>query len=94
MTFRLRNWDYTQRTIYMITCTLADRAAGRLLMLAPAVWPCQPGEKAMTHDDATAMNRLCQWLADAMENEINYHGVCPENVDGLVCRTVRITKPD
>lgn len=84
MTRRLRNWDYTQRTIYMITCTLADRAAGQLLMLAPAVWPCQPDEKAMTRDDATAMNRLCQWLA----------GVCPENVDGLVCRAVRITKTD
>jgi hypothetical protein len=40
------------------------------------------------------MNRLCQWLADAMENEINYHGVCPENVDELACWAVRITKPD
>ena len=40
-------------------------ADGRLLMLAPAAWPYQPGEKPMTRLDATAMNRLCQWIAGA-----------------------------
>ena len=40
-------------------------AEGRLLMLAPAAWPYQPGEKPMTRFDATAMNRLCQWIAGA-----------------------------
>ena len=40
-------------------------AEGRLLMLAPAAWPYQPGEKPMTRLDATAMNRLCQWIAGA-----------------------------
>ena len=67
-------------------------AAGRLLMLAPAAWPYQPGEKALTRDDATAMNRLCQWLAGPTENEINYHGVCPENVDGLACQAAKATE--
>ena len=69
-------------------------AAGRLLMLAPAAWHYQPGEKAMTRKDATAMNRLCQWLAGALENEIDYHGACPENIDELAHRTARITEPD
>ena len=36
---------------------------GRLLMLAPANWPYVPGEKAMTREDAMAMNRLCQLIA-------------------------------
>ena len=40
-------------------------AEGRLLMLAPAAWPYVPGEKPMTRFDATAMNRLCQWIAGA-----------------------------
>jgi len=58
-------------------------AAGRLLMLAPAAWPYQPGEKAMTRVDATAMNRLCQWLVGEDAAEINYHGMKPENIDAL-----------
>ncbi len=39
-------------------------AAGRLLMLAPAVWPHVPGEKPMTRRDALALNRLAQALAE------------------------------
>ena len=58
-------------------------AAGRLLMLAPAAWPCTPAEKKMTRDDATAMNRLCQWLAGDGAATINYHGVTPANIDRL-----------
>ena len=58
-------------------------AEGRLLMLAPAAWPYQPGEKPMTRFDATAMNRLCQWIAGACAAEINYHGMKPANIDDL-----------
>lgn len=56
---------------------------GRLLMLAPANWPYVPGEKAMTREDATAMNRLCQLIAGDGAVEINYRGMKPNNVDGL-----------
>lgn len=58
-------------------------AEGRLLMLAPAAWPYQPGEKTMTRFDATAMNRLCQWIAGVGAAEINYHGMKPANIDDL-----------
>ena len=69
-------------------------AEGRLLMLAPAAWPYVPGEKPMTRFDATAMNRLCQWIAGACAPRtgqvagegaavINYHGMKPENIDDL-----------
>ena len=58
-------------------------ADGRLLMLAPAAWPYQPGEKPMTRFDATAMNRLCQWIAGENAAEINYRGMKPTNVDEL-----------
>ena len=58
-------------------------AEGRLLMLAPAAWPYQPGEKPMTRFDATAMNRLCQWIAGEGATEINYHGMRPANIDDL-----------
>ncbi len=56
-------------------------AEGRLLMLAPAAWPYQPGEKQMTRVDATAMNRLCQWLAGDGAADVNYHGLRPANID-------------
>ena len=58
-------------------------ADGRLLMMAPAAWPYQPGEKPMTRFDATAMNRLCQWLVGDDAAEINYHGMKPANIDAL-----------
>jgi len=58
-------------------------AEGRLLMLAPKAWPYQPGEKVMTRFDATAMNRLCQWIVGETAAEINYHGMQPANVDAL-----------
>ena len=69
-------------------------AAGRLLMLAPAAWPYQPGEKAMTRNDATAMNRLCQWLAGTNGDAINYHGMRPENINELACQAAKIIEPD
>lgn len=58
-------------------------AEGKLLMLAPAAWPYVPGEKPMTRFDATAMNRLCQWIAGEGAAEINYHGMKPANIDDL-----------
>lgn len=57
--------------------------AGNLLMLAPAAWPYVPGEKPMTRFDATAMNRLAQWIAGNGAAEINYHGLAPDNIDAL-----------
>ena len=58
-------------------------AEGRLLMMAPAAWPYTPQEKTMTRFDATALNRICQWLAGANAAEINYHGMTPANIDSL-----------
>ena len=66
-------------------------AAGKLLMLAPAAWPYRPGEKPMTRFDATAMNRLCQWLAGEDAAEINYHGMKPGNVDALAREAARVS---
>ena len=63
---------------------------GRLLMLAPAAWPYQPGEKPMTRSDATAMNRLCQWLAGEGAAEINYRGLLPANIDALAKAVAQI----
>ena len=67
-------------------------AAGRLLMLAPAAWPYQPGEKAMTRFDATAMNRLCQWIVGEDAVEINYHGMQPANIDALAVAAARVER--
>ena len=68
-------------------------ADGRLLMLAPAAWPHTPGEKPMTRDDATAMNRLCQWLAGEGAAKIAYRGVTPADVDGIALRAVKAGRP-
>lgn len=65
-------------------------AAGRLLMLAPAAWPYTPAEKPMTRFDATAMNRLCQWLAGPGAAEISYRGMKPANVDALARQAARV----
>ena len=59
-------------------------------MLAPAAWPYQPGEKPMTRSDATAMNRLCQWLAGEGAAEINYRGLLPANIDALAKAVAQI----
>lgn len=63
-------------------------AEGRLLMLAPVAWPYQPNEKPMTRADATAMNRLCQWLAGDGAATINYHGMTPADIDRLALAAV------
>jgi len=59
-------------------------------MLAPAAWPYQPGHKPMTRDDATAMNRLCQWIVGDDAAEINYHGMKPANIDALAREAARV----
>ena len=73
-------------------------AGGRLLLLAPAAWPYSTREKPMTRLDATALNRICQWLADDGDEcspkmashvtEINYHGMTPLNIDRLAMEAV------
>ena len=65
-------------------------AEGRLLMLSPIGWPYQPGEKPMTRFDATAMNRLCQWIAGEGAAEINYHGMRPADIDGLAREAAKV----
>jgi len=62
---------------------------GRLLMLAPAAWPYQPGEKKMTRFDACALNRIAQLIAGEGAAEINYRGMKPGNVEGLVAEACR-----
>lgn len=62
---------------------------GRLLMLAPAGWPYCPGEKKMTRFDACALNRIAQLMAGDGAAEINYHGMKPSNIDGLVAEACR-----
>ena len=39
-------------------------AEGNLLMLAPAKWPYQPGEKKMTRADALTLNQLASWIVE------------------------------
>ena len=67
-------------------------AEGRLLMIAPAAWPYQPGEKPMTRFDATAMNRLCQWIVGEDAAEINYHGMKPSNIDQLADAAAKVER--
>lgn len=64
-------------------------ASGKLLMLAPRAWPFVPGEKKMTRFDATALNRLCQWIADDGAAEINYKGMKPTDINELALAAVR-----
>ena len=63
-------------------------AEGRLLMLAPVAWPYQTNEKPMTRADATAMNRLCQWLAGDGAATIDYHGMAPADINRLALAAV------
>ncbi len=63
-------------------------AEGRLLLMAPAAWPYSTQAKQMTRFDATALNRIAQWLAGEAAIEINYHGMCPNNIDALAEKAV------
>ena len=64
-------------------------ADGRLLLLAPGAWPYSTQPREMTRFDATALNRIAQWLAGEDALEINYHGMRPANIDELAMRAVR-----
>ena len=68
-------------------------ANGNLLMLAPAAWPYQVKEKPMTRFDATAMNRLAQWIAGDGAAEIDYKGMKPANIDELARAAAKVNKP-
>ena len=48
-------------------------AAGNLLMLAPANWPYQPGEKKMTRADALTLNQLASWIAGSTREQAPEH---------------------
>ena len=48
-------------------------AAGNLLMLAPANWPYQPGEKKMTRADALALNQLASWIVRGTREQAREH---------------------
>ena len=68
-------------------------AQGRLLLLAPAAWPYSTQEKPMTRFDATALNRICQWLAGEDAVEVNYHGMTPFDIDRLAEDAVLASAP-
>ncbi len=59
-------------------------AEGRILQLAPIAWPYIPGKKRLTRLDACVMNRLAQLICKEDAAEINYHGMKPTDIDGLV----------
>ena len=46
----------------------------------------------MTRFDATALNRIAQWLAGGSAVEINYHGMKPANIDELAEKAVLARK--
>ena len=63
---------------------------GRLLMLAPAGWPYQPGEKKMTRFDACTLNRIAQLVAGEGAAEINYRGVKPGDITSRVAAACKV----
>ena len=48
-------------------------AEGNLLMLAPANWPYQPGEKKMTRADALTLNQLASWIVEGTREQAREH---------------------
>ena len=73
--------------------SLFDRCAeGRLLMLAPAAWPYTPGERAMTREDACALNRIAQAIARDGASDINYKGLTPSFIDESARRMCLVEK--
>ena len=45
----------------------------------------------MTRADATAMNRLCQWIAGEGAAEIDYHGLRPCDIDSPARIAARVS---
>ena len=46
----------------------------------------------MTRQDATALNRVCQWLAGEDAVDIDYHGIKPADIDRIAMAAVLSTK--
>ena len=52
-----------------------------------------PATTLHIRNDATAMNRLCQWLAGEGAASITYRGFTPADVDGMALRAVKAGRP-
>ena len=70
-------------------------AEGNLLMLAPAKWPYQPGEKKMTRADALTLNQLASWIvggtregSTAEQARRHYKGAVVADVEKLALEAV------
>ena len=69
-------------------------AEGNLLMLAPANWPYQPGEKKMTRADALTLNQLASWIVGTREEGTaeqarrHYKGAAVADVEKLALAAV------
>lgn len=59
-------------------------AQGRLLLLAPSMWPYLPGKKPITRRNACALNRIAQLLSGLGAVEIDYKGARMSDIDELV----------
>ena len=46
----------------------------------------------MTRRDATALNRICQWLAGEDAVDIDYHGIMPDDIDRIAMSAMLATK--
>lgn len=83
----LRNMGFSP--LYKPGGRLFDKTAnGKLLLLAPAAWPYSTSEKPMTRLDACALNRIAQLIAGDGAVVINYKGMQPKDIDGLVREAV------
>ena len=65
-------------------------AEGNLLMLAPANWPYQSGEKKMTRADALALNQLASWIVRGARGGTreHYRGAVVADVEKLALAAV------
>ena len=65
-------------------------AEGNLLMLAPANWPYQPGEKKMTRADALTLNLLAGWIVGGTGEQARQHykGAVVADVEKLALEAV------
>ena len=66
-------------------------AKGNLLMLAPAKWPYQPGEKKITRADALTLNQLASWIVGSTGEQARQHykGAVVADVEKLALEAVR-----
>ena len=65
-------------------------AAGKLLLLAPAAWPHEPGKKRLTREEACTLNRIAQLLCGPSAAEIDYKGMVPADLEALVLAALKI----